>query len=232
MRPLANGSLAQVSSHGELLAAKIKAALESLVHQGEVECVLPESIPLERPKNRDHGDYASSIALQVSKGSGKSPREIAELLKRDLEVLDEVALVEIAGPGFINITLNLASAAEVVRHILEKGRSFGAGTALSGVNINLEFISANPTGPLHLGHTRWAAVGDSLGRVLAASGAKVTREFYINDRGNQMDLFGASVRAAAVHEPIPENGYQGAYINDLAIAFVAAYPEILSLSKD
>lgn len=232
LRPLANGSLAQVSSHSELLAAKIQAALGNLVAEGEFECDIPDHIPLERPKNRDHGDYASSIALQVSKGSGKSAREIAELLKRSLEALDEVALVEIAGPGFINITLNVASAADVVRQILEKGSSFGNGTALSGVNVNLEFISANPTGPLHLGHTRWAAVGDSLGRVLAASGAKVTREFYINDRGNQMDLFGASVRAAAVGEPIPENGYQGAYINDLASAVVDEYPEILSLSKD
>lgn len=221
-----------MSSHGELLAARITAALETLVQQGEFECVIPDHIPLERPKNRDHGDYASSIALQVSKGAGRSAREIAELLKRSLEALDEVALVEIAGPGFINITLNAASAANVVRQILEKGSGFGSGNLLAGVNVNLEFISANPTGPLHLGHTRWAAVGDSLGRVLAASGAKVTREFYINDRGNQMDLFGASVRAAAIGEPIPENGYQGAYINDLAEAVVAEYPEILSLPKD
>ncbi|MDP1720891.1 MAG: arginine--tRNA ligase, partial [Candidatus Nanopelagicaceae bacterium] len=221
-----------MSSHSELLAAKIKTALGTLVAEGEFECGIPDHIPLERPKNRDHGDYASSVALQVSKGAGKSAREIAELLKRSLEALDEVALVEIAGPGFINITLNVASAADVVRQILEKGSSFGTGTALSGVNVNLEFISANPTGPLHLGHTRWAAVGDSLGRVLAASGAKVTREFYINDRGNQMDLFGASVCAAAIGEPIPENGYQGAYINDLASAVVAEYPDILSLPKD
>ena len=227
-----NGSLAQVSSHGELLSARIKAALETLLAQGECDCVVPESIPLERPKNRDHGDYASSIALQVAKGSGKSPLEIAELLKRELEALEDVALVEIAPPGFINITLNTASAAGIIRQILEKGAGFGNGTALAGVSINLEFISANPTGPLHLGHTRWAAVGDSLGRVLSASGAKVTREFYINDRGNQMDLFGASVRAAALGEPIPENGYQGGYINDLAQAVLEEDPAITSLPID
>ncbi|MDP1712718.1 MAG: arginine--tRNA ligase, partial [Candidatus Nanopelagicaceae bacterium] len=221
-----------MSSLGELLAAKIRAALETLVQQGQLECVIPDHIPLERPKNRDHGDYASSVALQVSKGTGKSPREIAELLKHSLEALNEVSLVEIAGPGFINITLNAASSADVVRQILEQGSGFGSGNLLSGVNVNLEFISANPTGPLHLGHTRWAAVGDSLGRVLAASGAKVTREFYINDRGNQMELFGASVRAAAIGEPIPEDGYQGGYINDLASAVVAEYPDILSLPKD
>lgn len=224
-----NGSLAQVSAHGDLLAAKIRAALQTLLAGGEFEGVLPEKIPLERPKNRDHGDYASSIALQVAKGSGKSPREIAELLKKELENLEDVASVEIAGPGFINITLNTASAADVVREILEQGRSFGEGTSLAGVKINLEFISANPTGPLHLGHTRWAAVGDSLGRVLSASGAAVTREFYINDRGNQMDLFGASVRASALGEPIPENGYQGEYIKDLAKAVVEEYPAILTL---
>ncbi|MBI3428872.1 MAG: arginine--tRNA ligase [Actinobacteria bacterium] len=227
-----NGSLAQVSSHGELLAAKIKAALETLLAEGEFAGLVPENIPLERPKNRDHGDYASSIALQVVKGSGKSPREIAELLKRELENLEEVASVEIAGPGFINITLDTASAADVVRQILEKGSSFGKGAALAGVSVNLEFISANPTGPLHLGHTRWAAVGDSLGRVLSASGAKVTREFYINDRGNQMDLFGASVRAAALGESIPENGYQGGYINDLAQAVLREYPAITTLPID
>ncbi len=202
------------------------------MEKGELTCEIPASIPLERPKNRDHGDYASSIALQVSKGSGRPPREIAELLKRDLEALPEVLSVDIAGPGFINITLERASQGEVVRQILEAGEKFGNGQSLAGVSINLEFISANPTGPLHLGHTRWAAVGDALGRVLSAAGAKVTREFYINDRGNQMDLFGASVRAAAMGQPIPENGYQGGYISDLAQAVVDGDPAILKMVGD
>lgn len=227
-----NGSLAQVTSHSDLLAAQILAALKACLDQGELTCVLPEAIRLERPKNRDHGDYASSIALQVAKGSGRSPREIAELLKRDLESLKEVASVDIAGPGFINITLERASQADLVRQIREQGEKFGHGVTLSGLAINLEFISANPTGPLHLGHTRWAAVGDALGRVLSAAGATVTREFYINDRGNQMELFGASVRAAATGQPIPENGYQGAYISDLAQAAVAEDPAILSMPMD
>jgi arginyl-tRNA synthetase len=227
-----NGSLAQVSSNSDLLAAQIRAALTTLVAEGKLQCEVPVNIPLERPKNRDHGDYASSIALAVAKGSGRSPREIAELLKRSLESLTEVAAVEVAGPGFINVTLNRASAAEVVRQILNEGAKFGFGSALAGVNINLEFISANPTGPLHLGHTRWAAVGDALGRVLSAAGASVTREFYINDRGNQMDLFGASVRAAALGQPIPENGYQGGYINDLAAMIVSDDPGIFALSQD
>ena len=227
-----NGSLAQVSSHSDLLATKITAALTACVDRGELSCEIPSTISLERPKNRDHGDYASSIALQVAKSAGRAPREIAELLKRDLEALPEVAKVDIAGPGFINITLERASQGEIVRQIRKGGSNFGNGTSLNGVAVNLEFISANPTGPLHLGHTRWAAVGDALGRVLSAAGAKVTREFYINDRGNQMDLFGASVRAAAMGQAIPEDGYQGAYIADLAAAVVAKDPGILNVAGD
>lgn len=221
-----------MSSNSDLLAAQIRTALTALVAEGALDGEIPSEIRLERPKNRDHGDYASSIALQMAKGSGRAPREIAEMLKKSLEALDEVASVEIAGPGFINVTLNRASAAGVVRQIITAGEKYGSGRALSGVNINLEFISANPTGPLHLGHTRWAAVGDALGRVLSAAGASVTREFYINDRGNQMDLFGASVRAAALGQAIPENGYQGAYINDLAQMILSEDPGILSLSGD
>jgi len=232
MLVLENGSLAQVSSHSDRLAGQIASALKTRIEQGELACEIPEIIRLERPKNRDHGDYASSIALQIAKGSGRSPREIAELLKLDLESLDEVASVEIAGPGFINITLERASQADLVRQIREQGEKFGHSATLSGIAINLEFISANPTGPLHLGHTRWAAVGDALGRVLSAAGASVTREFYINDRGNQMDLFGASVRAAATGQPIPENGYQGAYILDLAQAIVNDDPIVLALPSD
>ena len=198
-----------MSSHSDLLAAQIQAAISHAIERGDLIGTVPANIPLERPKNRDHGDYASSIALQLSKPAGKNPREVAELLKKDLEKLPEVSSVVIAGPGFINIKLNRASQADLVRTILNAKESYGKGTALTGVKINLEFISANPTGPIHLGHTRWAAVGDALGRVLSAAGAEVTREFYINDRGNQMDLFGKSVQAAALGLPIPEDGYQG-----------------------
>ena len=221
-----------MSTHSDLLVAHISAALEVLVASGELSTALPVNIPLERPKNRDHGDYASSIALQVAKGSGKSPREIAELLKRDLERLADVAAVEIAGPGFINITLERASQGEVVREILCAGVGYGASNVLAGVRINLEFISANPTGPIHLGHTRWAAVGDALGRTLSAAGAAVTREFYINDRGKQMELFGQSLRAAAADEETPEGGYHGGYITELANQIVAQDPTILELSQE
>jgi arginyl-tRNA synthetase len=221
-----------VSSHSDLLAAQIQAAISHAIERGDLIGTVPANIPLERPKNRDHGDYASSIALQLSKPAGKNPREVAELLKKDLEKLPEVSSVVIAGPGFINIKLNRASQADLVRTILNAKESYGKGTALTGVKINLEFISANPTGPIHLGHTRWAAVGDALGRVLSAAGAEVTREFYINDRGNQMDLFGKSVQAAALGLPIPEDGYQGEYIADIAGVVLAENPEITKLESE
>lgn len=221
-----------MSSHSDLLAAQIKAAISRAIERGDLIGTVPETIPLERPKNRDHGDYASSIALQLAKPAGKNPRDVAAMLKADLESLAEVSAVDIAGPGFINITLNRTSQADLVRTILTAQEKYGRGTALSGVKINLEFISANPTGPLHLGHTRWAAVGDALGRVLTAAGADVTREFYINDRGNQMDLFGQSVQAAAMGQPIPEDGYKGEYIVDLAKAVLEQNPAITALADD
>ena len=221
-----------MSSHSDLLAAQIQAAISRAIERGDLIGTVPESIPLERPKNRDHGDYASSIALQLAKPAGKNPREVAAMLKADLESLAEVSAVDIAGPGFINITLNRASQADLVRTILTAQEKYGRGVALAGVKINLEFISANPTGPLHLGHTRWAAVGDALGRVLTAAGADVTREFYINDRGNQMDLFGQSVQAAALGQPIPEDGYKGEYITDLAKEVLAQNPAITALADD
>jgi arginyl-tRNA synthetase len=217
-------------SSSEPLEAAILAAIARAFERGDLLGTIPVAVSLERPKNRDHGDYATSIALQLAKAAGKSPREVAELLCSDLSALPEVSAVDIAGPGFINITLNRSSQAELVRTILSSPTSFGTGNALAGVSINLEFISANPTGPLHLGHTRWAAVGDALGRVLSAAGAQVTREFYINDRGNQMELFGQSVEAAALGLPIPEDGYQGGYISDLAAQVVTENPEITKLN--
>ena len=220
-----------MSSQLEQLQSAVLKAVEHLVSQGLLVGETPTSIVLERPKNRDHGDYATSVALQLAKTAGKSPREIAQLIADQLKDAESISRVDIAGPGFINITLHRASQAELVAAILKSGAEYGQGDALAGVRINLEFISANPTGPLHLGHTRWAAVGDALGRVLSAAGADVTREFYINDRGNQMDLFGASVEAAALGNTIPEDGYQGAYILDLAKEVVAANSEIINLPE-
>ncbi len=220
-----------MSTQVEQLEAAIKAAIERAFTAGTLEGQIPAAIKLERPKDRDHGDYATSIALQLAKPAGKNPREVAQIICDQLAGTEGITKVDIAGPGFINITLNRANQAELVSTILKATSEYGKVNALAGVKINLEFISANPTGPLHLGHTRWAAVGDSLGRVLTAAGAEVTREFYINDRGNQMDLFGASVEAAALGNPIPEDGYQGAYIADLAAEVVASNPTIASLPE-
>ena len=220
-----------MSTQVEQLEAAIKAALEQAINAGSLSGQIPASIKLERPKDRDHGDYATSIALQLAKPAGKNPRDVAQIICDLLAGTEGISKVDIAGPGFINITLNRANQAELVATILKATKDYGKGSALAGVRINLEFISANPTGPLHLGHTRWAAVGDSLGRVLSAAGADVKREFYINDRGNQMDLFGASVEAAALGNPIPEDGYQGAYIADLAKEVVASNASITSLPE-
>ena len=206
------------------------AILEILRQATDLNCSIPDSLELERPKNRDHGDYATSIALALAKPSGKAPREVAEIIATGLRLRTDIKAVDIAGPGFINITLNLASAGGVISTIISNGKSYGTGKVLAGVKINLEFVSAIPTGPLHLGHTRWAAVGDALGRVLSAAGAEVVREFYVNDRGNQMELFGASVLSAAKGEARPENGYHGAYIEDIAKEIVKTNPEIMQLS--
>ena len=216
---------------GDLEAALI-AKVRSLFDSGAVVGSIPDRISVERPKNRDHGDFATSIALQLAKSAGIPPREIAQLLVTAFAQIDGVEKAEIAGPGFINLTLVSGAQSAIVKTVLEQGKKYGEGNLLSGVKINLEFISANPTGPLHLGHTRWAAVGDAMARVLTAAGAQVTREFYINDRGNQMDLFGASLAAAANGLPIPENGYHGQYIKDLAKEIVGQNPGINKLSGD
>lgn len=213
----------------EQLEETIKGAISRAIQAKSLSGAVPDSIKLERPKDRNHGDYATSIALQIAKPMGKNPREVAQVIVDQLTGLENISKVEIAGPGFINLTLNRASQAQLVETIIAAKDLFGKSSSLSGVKINLEFISANPTGPLHLGHTRWAAVGDSLGRVLTAAGAQVTREFYINDRGNQMDLFGQSVEAIALGQSVPENGYQGDYIKDLAKEVVKDNPGIKEL---
>lgn len=218
------------------VAEAILEALKIAVDSKAILCAIPDKLTLERPKNRDHGDYATSIALALAKQANSQPRVIAQVIidcltDNDLLLPAGITKVEIAGPGFINITLNSASQAASILKIISLGSKYGTGNLLAGRKINLEFVSANPTGPLHLGHTRWAAVGDSLGRVLSAAGADVTREFYVNDRGNQMDLFGASIRAAALNQPRPEDGYHGAYIEDLAKEIVNANPTFTSLPE-
>ncbi len=218
------------------VAAAIHKALEIAKKSNLLQCQIPAQIILERPKNRDHGDYATSIALTLAKQANLQPRVIAQVIidsmnSNNLLTPAGISKTEIAGPGFINITLATASQAAIIPKIISAGKEYGSSNLLVGKKINLEFVSANPTGPLHLGHTRWAAVGDSLGRVLSAAGAEVTREFYVNDRGNQMDLFGASIRAAALNQPRPEAGYHGEYIEDLANQIQKSNPDLVTLPE-
>lgn len=192
--------------------------------------VTVEDTQVERPKNRDHGDWASNVAMKYAKRVGTNPRELATEIVAQVEQIEGVAKAEIAGPGFINITLDAASAGETARRVVEQGSDYGRSNTLAGENINLEFVSANPTGPLHMGHTRWAALGDSTARVLRAAGATVTNEYYINDAGSQMNKFGRSVLAAALGEPAPEDAYPGEYIQELGKKVIAKDPSVVQLA--
>ena len=201
----------------EELAAAIRSVLVSAVASGQI--ALDGEIPVphvERPRNRDHGDWATNVAMQLAKKAGTSPRALAGVLATGLEAVDGIASVEVAGPGFLNIRLDAASAGELARTIVEAGEAYGRNETLAGQHVNLEYVSANPTGPVHLGGARWAAVGDSLARILSACGATVTREYYFNDHGTQIDHFAESLLAAARGEATPENGYGGAYIAEIA----------------
>lgn len=213
----------------EDLAAVLHRILTDAARAGDLPLEV-ESIAVprvERPKNRDHGDWSTNVALQLAKKAGMNPRELADKVAAQLAAVDGIAAADVAGPGFLNITLDAASAGELAKQILEAGAAFGTGNALGGRTINLEFVSANPTGPIHLGGTRWAAVGDSLARVLTAAGGQVTREYYFNDHGGQIDRFARSLLAAAKGEPAPEDGYAGGYIDDIANRVIAIEPNVL-----
>ena len=194
--------------------------------------VLPETVTVERPRNPEHGDYATNVALQVAKKASAHPRELGGWLAAALADDEAISEADIAGPGFINIRLAADAQGEIVAQILRAGQDYGSNDSFTGKKVNLEFVSANPTGPIHLGGTRWAAVGDSLGRVLEASGAQVTREYYFNDHGGQIDRFARSLVAAAKGEPTPEDGYGGAYIQDIAAAVVEKNPSALEGTAD
>ncbi len=203
----------------EQLSTAIRACLVDAAASGRLALPagsVPDEVRVERPRSREHGDWSTSIALQLAKPAGLPPREVATVLAGLLAEVAGVKSVDVAGPGFLNITLDAAAAGEVVRVVVEQGSAYGDNQALTGHVVNLEFVSANPTGPLHIGHTRWAALGDALGRVLSAAGASVTREFYVNDAGAQMDKFGASVLARLQGRPVPEDGYHGEYVGELA----------------
>ena len=217
----------------EELSVTIADALRALVQRGAVtlDGELPDRVTVERPKNKEHGDYATNVALQLGKRAGLAPRELAELLATELKGYDGIAAVDVAGPGFINITVAAAAQGEVARAVVAAGPSYGNGDASPGTTINLEFVSANPTGPVTSASARWAAMGDSLARILEADGPSVTREYYFNDAGAQIDRFSSSLMAAAKGEPTPEDGYVGRYVADVAAEVVAAHPDVLSCPR-
>ena len=212
-----------------LLADLVRAAASDvLARRGLDAAALPDDVGVERPRNPEHGDYATNVALRTAKKAGVPPRDLAGWLAEELAAKDGIASAEIAGPGFINLRLQADAQGGILTDVLAGGASYGNGDEYAGRNVNLEFVSANPTGPLHLGGTRWAAVGDALGRVLAAQGAKVVREYYFNDAGGQIDRFVRSLVAAARGEPVPDDGYGGAYIGEIAARVLAAEPDALA----
>ena len=203
----------------EELASLIRSTLLDAAAAGRISidpAQVPDPVTVERPRVREHGDWATNVAMQLGKKAGMAPREFAQILADDLSVADGIDSVEVAGPGFINIRLGAGAAGELARTIIEAGAEYGRNETLAGRSINLEYVSANPTGPVHLGGARWAAVGDSLARLMAASGAAVTREYYFNDHGSQIDRFSHSLYARAMGREVPEDGYGGQYIADIA----------------
>jgi len=220
----------------EQLSETIVDALAALVADGAI--TLPDGVPtqvtVERPRQKGHGDYATNVALQLAKkvqvgGQGTNPRAFAELVATQLRAADGIGEVEIAGPGFLNITVEAGAQGQVAADIVAAGTAYGSSDAFAGERINLEFVSANPTGPLHLGGVRWAAVGDALGRIFEKTGAEVTREYYFNDHGAQIDRFSSSLLASAQGRPAPEDGYGGQYIHDIASAIVQERPDVKDL---
>ncbi|MDN5902092.1 arginine--tRNA ligase [Corynebacterium casei] len=215
------------------LARLIKESASTVFERHDLDAsVLPDTVTVERPRNPEHGDYATNVALQVAKKAGVNPRELATWLAEALAESDAIDVAEIAGPGFLNIRLAAAAQGEIVAKIAAAGEQYGHGEAMADVKVNLEFVSANPTGPIHLGGTRWAAVGDSLGRIFEAAGAVVTREYYFNDHGGQIDRFARSLVAAAKGEPAPEDGYGGQYIHDIAADVIAQKSDALEGSDE
>jgi len=215
----------------EQLALAIRNALIDSVAAGELAVDVPDEVRVERPRNREHGDWSTNLSLQLANEAGIAPREVATYLATRLGAVEGIKAVDVAGPGFLNITVEAASAGELARAIVQAAATYGRNDSEAGHVINLEFVSANPTGPLHIGHTRWAALGDALRRLLTASGAAVTAEYYVNDSGAQMDKFAGSVLARAKGQDVPEGGYPGEYVIEIAEQVLAARPDLLDLPE-
>jgi arginyl-tRNA synthetase len=218
----------------EQLSDAIVHVLTALADEGSL--TLPDGVPatvvVERPKVREHGDYATNVALQLAKKAGMVPRDLASLLAERLGAVEGIASVEVAGPGFLNIRVAAGAQGAVAAQILAAGASYGSSDLFQGERINLEFVSANPTGPIHIGGVRWAAVGDALGRIFTMTGAEVTREYYFNDHGAQIDRFARSLLARAKGEPAPEDGYGGEYVDEIAKQVIAKEPGVLGLDDE
>jgi len=214
------------------LSAAVLDAVRRAVEAGDLAVPVPETAVVERPKSREHGDYATNIALRLAKPAGRPPREVAEAVAARLREHPGVASVDVAGPGFLNVTLATETLGRIAGEVVAAGSGYGRTSRLAGQRVNVEFVSANPTGPVHIGAVRWAAVGDSLARLLDASGASVAREYYFNDTGAQIDRFAESLYAAARGEPTPAGGYAGEYVEQIARAVVAADPGVLDLPAD
>lgn len=211
------------------LAELLKTTAAAVLAEHDLDpAALPAAVTVERPRNPEHGDYATNLALQLGKKVGVNPRELAGWLADAVTQADGIASAETAGPGFVNIRLDASAQGTIVANIVAAGTDYGHSSEFDGLNVNLEFVSANPTGPIHIGGTRWAAVGDALGRLLSTQGAAVTREYYFNDHGAQIDRFANSLIAAAKGEPAPEDGYAGAYITDIAAQIQAKVPDALN----
>jgi arginyl-tRNA synthetase len=210
----------------------VRGGVAAAIEAGEFVGDVPAEVVVERPKNPEHGDYATNIALRLAKSAGKPAREVAEAIAKRLRESAGIAKAEVAGPGFLNLTLAADALGELARVIVEAGETFGRTAELAGRRINLEFVSANPTGPVHLGHSRWAALGDSLHRLLEAAGAEVAAEHYLNDAGSQMAKFGESVYALAQGRPVPQDGYHGDYVGDVAKQVLEANPGVLDRPAD
>ena len=216
----------------EQLQDVVRTVVGGAVDRGVLAVEVPADVVVERPKNREHGDYATNIALRLAKAAGRPPREVAELLAGELRTQSGIARVDVAGPGFLNITLAQGALGQIAVNAVTAGAAYGRTDVLAGQKLNLEFVSANPTGPVHIGGTRWAAVGDALGRLLEACGADVTREYYLNDAGMQIDRFAQSLQAAALGQPVPADGYAGEYIGEIAARVLAVEPGLLDRPDD
>jgi arginyl-tRNA synthetase len=216
----------------EQLRDVVRTAVGGAVGRGALAVDVPDEVVVERPKNRDHGDYATNIAMRLAKSAGRPPREVAEAVAEELRAQPGIASVDVAGPGFLNITLVQGALGRIAVQAVTAGAGYGRTDTLAGQKLNLEFVSANPTGPVTLGSTRWAAVGDAIARLLEASGADVSREYYVNDAGAQIERFARSLQAVALDRPVPEDGYQGDYIEPVAQRVLAETPGLLDLPDE